>query len=93
MNSRQMIERLNASTGIGLGKSKEVIKALFDIITEELAVGNDVKVNKFGTFNIKTREARVGYNIQTGESMEIPAKKKVSFKPSIGLKTLIEENN
>lgn len=92
MNSRDFVERLNAETGIGLGRSKEVIKAVFEIISEELALGNDVRISKFGTFQIKIREPRMGFNIQTREPMEIPEKRKVAFKPSVGLKALIEEN-
>lgn len=91
MNNREFIERLNAETGIGLGKSKEVLRAVFGILAEEIALGNDVRISKFGTFQIKVREARMGFNVQTREPMEIPAKKKLVFKPTIALKNLVEE--
>lgn len=76
----------------GLGKSKEVLKVVFGIISEELALGNDVKISKFGTFHIKVREPRMGYNLQTCKVIELPEKRKATFRPASALKELIEEN-
>ncbi|HAS76219.1 MAG TPA: DNA-binding protein HU, partial [Marinobacter adhaerens] len=40
----------------------------------------------FGTFNIRSREARDGRNPQTGETIRIPASKTVGFKAGKALK-------
>ena len=50
--------------------------------------GKDKKVQiiGFGTFEVKTRAARMGRNPKTGEAMKIAKSKSVGFKPSSVLK-------
>ena len=43
----------------------------------------------FGTFETKTREARVGRNPHTKESIEIPATRVPTFKASKALKDIV----
>jgi DNA-binding protein HU-beta len=43
-----------------------------------------------GTFEIKERAARTGRNPQTGEKVEISAKKIPAFKPAKALKDAVE---
>ena len=44
----------------------------------------------FGTFSVKTRAARTGRNPATGEMMEFPEKKGVSFKAGAKLKEAVQ---
>ena len=48
--------------------------------------GDKVQVSGFGIFEVKAREARVGRNPRTGETMEIAASKVPGFKASKTLK-------
>ncbi|MEE0778966.1 MAG: HU family DNA-binding protein, partial [Massilimicrobiota sp.] len=43
----------------------------------------------FGTFEVRTREARMGRNPRTGETMEIAASKVPAFKASSALKNVV----
>ncbi|WP_435372955.1 HU family DNA-binding protein [Allocoprobacillus halotolerans] len=43
----------------------------------------------FGTFEVRTRDARTGRNPRTGETMEIPASKVPAFKASSSLKNIV----
>jgi DNA-binding protein HU-beta len=45
-----------------------------------MAAGDKVTLLGFGTFSVSERAAREGRNPQTGETMNIPAKKVVKFK-------------
>jgi DNA-binding protein HU-beta len=60
-------------------------------ITEELKVGNDVTLHGFGKFSTKTTAARTGRNPITGDPVDIPAKRKVVFKPQKMLKEAVQE--
>jgi len=51
--------------------------------------GEDVKIVGFGHFRIRRKASRRGRNPQTGESIEITARKVLTFKPSKGLKQRI----
>ena len=62
------------------------VAALLSTITEQLAAGQEVAIPDFGTFAVKSREARSGRNPRTGESITIAADKMPTFRPSKGLK-------
>jgi integration host factor subunit alpha len=51
--------------------------------------GEDVKIVGFGHFRIRRKASRRGRNPQTGESIEITARRVLTFKPSKGLKQRI----
>ena len=52
-----------------------------EAVTEALKSGEKVTLVGFGTFMVAERAARTGRNPQTGEKIEIPARKVVKFKP------------
>ena len=66
--------------------TERVLNAAIDAITQSLVKGEKVQISGFGTFETKDREARVGRNPHTRESIEIPATRIPSFKPSKALK-------
>lgn len=59
---------------------EKIVNTIFDEITGALANGDRVELRGFGAFSVKEREARVGRNPRTGESVEVEAKKIPFFK-------------
>jgi len=68
----------------------EMSNLIFDKITEHLTNGDSVQIYKFGTFSVKDTAARMGRNPSNGESIEIPAGKRVSFKFSNTVKKSVK---
>ena len=66
-----------------------VIQSVFDVIGQELAAGNNLPIPGFGTFKVKTRNARKGRNPRTGNPIDIPAAEVVSLKAAPTLKKLV----
>ena len=62
----------------------------FDQIQATLATGEEVKLSSFGNFVIREKAPRPGRNPKTGESVEISARKVVSFKAGPKLKKLTQ---
>src|SRR5256885_1130702 len=58
-----------------------VVSAIFDSITDQLAKGGRVELRGFGAFSTRQRDARVGRNPRTGESVSVNAKRVPYFKP------------
>ena len=50
---------------------ESVVSAIFDSITEQLAKGGRVELRGFGAFSTRKRDARLGRNPRTGESVEV----------------------
>ena len=82
---------VNAVANHGLSKrqSSSVVESVFDIIFRCFEKGEDVKIVGFGHFRIRRKASRRGRNPQTGDSIEITARKVLTFKPSKGLKQRI----
>ncbi|HET9460280.1 MAG TPA: integration host factor subunit beta [Sphingomicrobium sp.] len=60
---------------------ESVVSAVFDSITDQLAQGGRVELRGFGAFSTRKRDARVGRNPRTGESVQVNAKRVPYFKP------------
>ena len=60
---------------------ENVVTAIFDSITDQLANGGRVELRGFGAFSTRQRDARVGRNPRTGESVDVDAKRVPYFKP------------
>lgn len=86
MNKQQLVDAVAQNTGMTKKDSVSAVSAILDVITETLASGEDVKITGFGSFEVKTREARTGRNPKTGAPVEIPASKYVSFSAGSVLK-------
>ena len=57
----------------------EIVEALLDRITAVLKSGDKVQLTPFGQFKIRDRAARVARNPQTGEPVNVPAKRVLKF--------------
>lgn len=57
-------------------------RAVFDAIKDRVERGERVQIKGFGTFQMKTRAARVARNPRTGDEVQVPEKKVMTFKAS-----------
>ena len=86
MNKTELIAIAAENAGLTKKDTERVLNAALDAITNSLTKGEKVQLSGFGTFETKDREARVGRNPHTKESIEIPATRVPSFKASKALK-------
>lgn len=59
---------------------ERIVNTIFNEITNALASGNRVELRGFGAFSVKKREARLGRNPRTGESVHVEEKHVPFFK-------------
>lgn len=64
---------------------EQIVKEVFELIGKHLDEGDTVVIQNFGKFEIKVSAARKGRNLKTGETCEIPERRKVKFSPAIKL--------
>ena len=67
----------------------ELVEAMLDRITEVLKSGDKVQLTPFGQFKIRDRAARVARNPQTGEPVNVPAKRVLKFIAGRSLKEAV----
>ena len=86
MNKSELIAVVAEKSGIAKKDAERVVAATFETIAAQLLKGEKVQLSGFGIFEVKEREARVGRNPRTKESVQIPAAKVPTFKASKTLK-------
>ncbi len=70
--------------------AKEVVEQFFEEIRFALEDGQHVKLSGFGNFSLRDKPQRPGRNPKTGEEIPVAARRVVTFKPGLKLKTKIE---
>ena len=73
-------------------RAKVIVDNLIALITKALETGGSVDLHKFGVFKATIRVARAARNPKTGESMSVPQRTVVKFRPSAALKRIVDPN-
>jgi DNA-binding protein HU-beta len=88
MNKAQLVEVIAAKTATKK-EAQQIVDTILDSIKGSLRKREDVAISGFGTFRVKQTKARQGRNPKTGETIQIPAKKKIAFRASKELKSIL----
>jgi len=81
MTKAELIEAMATGADITKSAAASALDAYVDAVTKELKKGGKISLVGFGAFSVSKRKAREGRNPKTGETIKIPAKKVVKFKP------------
>ena len=91
MSKTELIAAVAQNTGMTKKDAERAVNATLDAITTSLVKGDKVQISGFGIFEVKTREARVGRNPRTKETIQIPASKQPAFKAGKALKDAVSK--
>ena len=75
-----MARAIADGTGLPQGQVSEVIRRVLDGITEALVSEGRVELRNFGVFEVRGRRPRRARNPRTGEAVDVPARRVVTFK-------------
>lgn len=93
-NKSEFVDAVADHTGFTKDDAKRAVDAIFGtddgVIARELERRKQVQVTGFGTFNAKSRKARMGRNPRTGEEIKIAATFTPSFRAGTGLKDAVK---
>ena len=89
MNKTELVAAVAEQADISKKDAEKVLKAVVDVVTEEMKKGEKVQLVGFGTFEVSERAAREGRNPQTGKTMKIEACKAPKFKAGKALKDAV----
>jgi len=67
------------------------VKAILDAINDALVRGHRIEIRGFGSFAINRRPPRIGRNPRNGESVAIPEKRVLHFKPGKALREAVDQ--
>ena len=86
MNQRQLIEQMVEHTDSPKSEAEKHLEAFTAAVSGALKAGEEVQIPGFGKFYVRDQKAREGKNPQTGETMQIGARKVPAFKAGKALK-------
>ncbi len=89
MTKADIIESVYEKVGFSKKEAAEIVEMVFDTIKETLERGEKIKISGFGNFIVRDKKSRVGRNPQTGEEIEISARRVLTFRPSQVLKNAL----
>ena len=70
---------------------ERIVTTVFDEITAALSRGDRVELRGFGAFSVKRRDARLGRNPRTGDSVDVGEKHIPFFKTGKQLRDRLNE--
>lgn len=89
MSKSDLISAVAEATEMTKKDAEKAVNAVFTEIMNALTNGDKVQMVGIGTFEVKERAARTGRNPRTGETMNFPATKVVSFKAGKAFKDAV----
>lgn len=82
LSKTALVRDIAASLGFSQTAVNDVIQSLTDLVQEKTADGETVSLAGFGRFSMRERAARQARNPRTGETIDVPATRVLTFKPS-----------
>ena len=93
MNRSDIVDDLAAKFGhLTKGDTEFAINTILDAMAEALVAGLRIEIRGFGSFSLTRRPPRIGRNPRNGESVAVPEKRVVHFKPGKALREAAEES-
>ena len=91
MNKAELINAAAEKAGLSKKDTESALNAALDVIAAALADSDKIQLVGFGSFEVKSRAARLGRNPKTKEEITIPASKVPVFKPGKALKDAVAQ--
>ncbi len=75
--------------GISHQEARRIVDILFNTIKNKLLDGRQIHIVGFGTLQVVHRRSRRGRNPVTGETIQLPERRALIFRPSRALKAIV----
>ena len=92
LTKKDLVNSIYMQVGFSKQITENLVEELFFIIISNLCKKKSVKISKFGTFLIRSKNSRIGRNPKTKEEKEISKRDVVLFKPSKEFKEYLNNN-
>ena len=90
MTKADLLKDLQEATGLNGIQTKEFFERLGDIMAAELLGGGEVPLPRIGKIVVADMAARMARNPKTGETIQVPAKKKLTLKVGREMKDALQ---
>lgn len=92
MTKADLVNKVFEQVGGTKKEATDIVEKFFELMKVTLENGESIKISGFGNFMVRNKKSRIGRNPQTGETIEISARKVLSFKPSQLLREAVNKD-
>ncbi|MCW8142149.1 MAG: integration host factor subunit beta [Planctomycetota bacterium] len=89
ISKKEIVKTVSERHGLTTTQTGQIVQVFMDQIIDELSRGNRIEFREFGIFELKRRKPRTARNPKTGDSVQVPEKTVVSFKPGKVMKAKV----
>ena len=86
-----MAEKLHDELGLNKREAKDLVCMFFELMSEALEAGDEVKLSGFGNFLLRDKCERPGRNPKTNEPVPVSARRVVTFRSGQKLKARVRQ--
>ncbi len=86
-------EAVFREVGLSRNESAQLVESILQHVADALVSDEQVKISSFGTFTVRSKNARIGRNPKTGEEVPIHPRRVLSFRPSHLMRERVAEGN
>jgi len=90
LTKADLAEHLYHELGLNKREAKEVVEQFFEEIRVSLEQNQPVRLSGFGNFELRDKGQRPGRHPKTGEEIPIKARRVVTFRAGLKLKSKVE---
>lgn len=80
MSKKVLVDKLHGVAYPTRSAADYAVEVVFAAVKEAVEAGETIQIRDFGSFSLKDKKGRIGRNPQTGEPIDIPAKRELAFK-------------
>jgi len=89
LKKEDIAQKISRDCGFKKKEAAEVLEKCLAIIKKRLIAGEEIMISGFGKWTVKSKHARPGWNLQTGERIVIDTRRVVTWKYSPILKRAV----
>ena len=89
MTRSELVRALAASRGLPVKAAEEVVDEVIGTFEQALIEGGSVELRGFGSFEVRNSAGYFTRNPQTGDPVEVPARRVPVFKPGRALREAV----
>lgn len=90
LSKATIADKLCHEFGLSKIDAKDMVEQFYEEIRSTLEKGHHVKLSSFGNFILRDKSSRPGRNPKTGEEVSVQARRVVTFRPSLKLKSKVD---
>lgn len=91
MTKTDLVDEIRNNGNLTKKESESFLNTVLEVLMASLERGEDIRLDKFGTFSLAKRAARIGRHPKTKEPLELPPSCSVSFKPAKAFKERLKK--